>query len=186
MIVYIQEDTLHFIYKCKLVSVKCSNCLQEGYIVNKEIFMQEFSKVIKRIKIKNKLFGDNITVINNGYFTVGDLFFIENIFSELGFIKIYFKSIRDLLDRDNVTYVEINNNYIVLYLDKVIYLSIKYFKDIPKILNFLKEFLNKNIVLFGLNKCIPEMSNKNVYIYYMENFKDYITQSLLKVENNEV
>jgi len=186
MIIYIVEDTIHLIYKKKLITAKFKNCIQKGYIVDREIFMQEFMKLVKKEKIKNKLFGDSITVVNNGYFTKGDLFFLESVFSELGYIKVIFMDIRELLPMDDAIYIEINNSYLVFYLDDVIYLDLNYFKDIPKIIEYFKGFLNKNIVLFGINKCITKVHLNNMQIYYVENYEYYITQSLLKVKISEV
>ena len=69
--------------------------------------------MLKKEKIRNKLFGDNITFVDSGYFSVGDLFFIENIFLDMGFIKVDFLNIRELLPEAKATYIEINNSYLV-------------------------------------------------------------------------
>lgn len=182
MIIYIVEDTLHIVYKEKLITTVLKNCIQKGYIFDKEIFIQEFNKIIKKEKIKSKLFGDNITIVNNGYFKVSDLFFLESIFNDLGFIKIEFLNITELLPVMDAIFVEVNNNYLVIYLSDVLYLDMKYFKDIPKIINILSSFFNKNIAFFGLNKCVPSIKVNGVNTYYLENYDKYITQSLLKVK----
>lgn len=182
MIVYIVENSFHCVYKNRIISVDLKNCIQKGYIVNKEVFMQEFNKMLKKEKIKTKLFGDNITFVNNGYFSIGDLFFLESIFNDLGFIKVDFLDIRDLFPDMNVIFVEVNESYIIIYLKDILYLDLTYFKDIPAILNSLKSFFDKDIAFFGLNKSIPNIHIKNIYSYYIENYKDYITQSLLKVK----
>lgn len=182
MIIYIVENSFHCVYKNRIISVDLKNCIQKGYIVNKEVFMQEFNKMLKKEKIKTKLFGDNITFVNNGYFSTGDLFFLESIFNDLGFIKVDFLDIRDLFPDMNVIFVEINESYIIIYLKDTLYLDLTYFKDIPVILNSLKTAFDKDIAFFGLNKSIPNIHIKNVYSYYIENYKNYITQSLLKVK----
>lgn len=182
MIVYIVENSFHCVYKNRIISVDLKNCIQKGYIVNKEVFMQEFNKILKKEKIKTKLFGDNITFVNNGYFSIGDLFFLESIFNDLGFIKVDFLDIRELFPDMNVIFVEVNESYIIIYLKDILYLDLTYFKDIPAILNSLKSFFDKDIAFFGLNKSIPNIHIKNVYSYYVENYKNYITQSLLKVK----
>lgn len=186
MIIYIVEDILHCVYKGRLISITLKNCIQKGYVMNKDNFIQEFNKMIKKEKIKTKLFGDNITFVNNGYFSKGDLFFIHNIFSELGFVKIDFLNIKEILPLMDVIYVEVNNTYMVIYLDKILYLDLSYFKDIPSIIYILKPFLNKDIAFLGLNKCIPNIHIKNICSYYIENYNIYITQSLLKVKNKGV
>ena len=182
MIVYIVESSFHCVYKNRIISVDLKNCIQKGYIVNKEVFMQEFNKMLKKEKIKTKLFGDNITFVNNGYFSIGDLFFLESIFNDLGFIKVDFLDIRDLFPDMNVIFVEVNESYIIIYLKDILYLDLTYFKDIPAILNSLKSFFDKDIAFFFLYKSIPNIHIKSVYSYYIENYKNYITQSLLKVK----
>ncbi len=182
MIIYIVEDTLYCAYRGKLISVVLKSCILKGFIINKEVFMHEFSVMLKKEKIRNKLFGDNITFVDNGYFSVGDLFFIENIFLDMGFIKVDFLNIRELLPEAKATYIEINNSYLVLYLDKTLYLDLSYFNDIPKVLSLFKSYFDKDIALFGVNKCIPKVYINDVDIYYIENYKDYIAQSLLKVK----
>lgn len=182
MIIYIVEDILFCVYKDRLIKVVLKNCIQKGYIINKEIFVDEFNKMVKKEKIKNKLFGDNITFVNNGYFSMGDLFFIENIFYELGFIKVSFLDIRELLPMMDVTFVEINNTYLVVYLEDILYFDLKYFKDIPKVLEVLKPFFKGSIAFLGLNKCIPKVCINNVSGYYIENYDSYVTQNLLKVK----
>jgi len=182
MIIYIVEDALYCVNNGRLITVVLKNCIQKGFIINKDTFMQEFSKMIKKEKIKSKLFGDNITIVNNGYFSSGDLFFIESIFYDLGFIKVDFLDIKELLPSMDVIYIEVNNTYLVLYLNSILYLDMNYFNDIPKILNLFKSYLDKDIAFFGQNKCIPKIYINDVNTYYIENYKDYITQSLLKVK----
>ena len=107
---------------------------------------------------------------------------MENIFNDLGFIKVDFLDIRDLFPDMNVIFVEVNESYLIIYLNDILYLDLTYFKDIPAILNSLKSFFDKDIAFFGLNKSIPNIHTKDVYSYYIENYKNYITQSLLKVK----
>ena len=40
MIVYIVESSFHCVYKNRIISVDLKNCIQKGYIVNKEVFIQ--------------------------------------------------------------------------------------------------------------------------------------------------
>lgn len=182
LIIYIVEDTLCCVNNGKLITVILKNCIQKGFIINSEIFILEFNKMMKKEKIKSKLFGDNISFVNNGYFSIGDIYFIESIFKELGFLKVEFLNIRDLLPTMKAIYVEVNNSYMVLYLDDILYFDMAYFNDIPKTLSLFKAYLDKDVAFFGQNKCIPKVSISNVNCYYIENYVNYITQSLLKVK----
>lgn len=182
MIIYIVENILFCVYKDRLIKMVLNSCISKGYIINKDIFINEFNRMIKKEKIRSKLFGDNITFVNNGYFSIGDLFFIESIFNELGFIKVDFLNIKDLFPIDDVIYVEINDSYFVIHLKDTLYFDLKYFKDIPKVLMILKPYFNKDIAFFGTNKCILNIHIDDIQFFYIENYNDYITQSLLKVK----
>ena len=176
MTIYLVDNIINLIYKKRLIQSKFKS-VDKGYIINKDLFMNEFGKLIKSAKIKGKFLGFNIEVINNSYFSVSDTFFMENIFLELGFLKVIFKNINDFFD--NKTYIEVNNTYMVINLDKGIYLDLDYFKDIPKILEYFKDIIKEDIVLFGVNKKIPEIKLVNRDIYYLQNKETFIIDNLL-------
>ena len=67
----------------------------------------------------------------------------------------------------------------VINLDKGIYLDLDYYKDIPKILDYFKDLIEKDIVLFGVNKKIPEIKLRDRDVYYLQNKEKYIIDSLL-------
>lgn len=180
--IYFFEDTMQLFYRGRVISKNLNSICSKGYIVNRKEFMEEFIKTIKKEKIRGKLFGDEITIIKNAYYSHSDLFYLESIFNELGFVKVYFLDIRELLPEEDVTYVEINSSYMVLYFDQGIFLDLQYFLDIPKILSYFSVHLKNTLVLFGTNANIPKIKVKDKEIYYFENYKIYITDSLLKVK----
>lgn len=186
IIVFIVDDKINIIHKDKVIVEKLSGVLSRGYVVNKEKFIETFLKILKKEKIKNKLFGDEITIVKNAYFTAGDLFFLETIFLEIGFIKVHFFDICELLPNEDATYIEINETYIVIYLTKGIYLSLDVFKDIPRIIEYFKNDFKENIILFGKNISIPKIKVNGLFLYYFDNYVDYISQSLLKVKKCDV
>ena len=106
---------------------------------------------------------------------------MESIFSDLGFIKIEFRKINDFFDRE-ATYIEINKNYMIINLDKGLYLDLYYYKDIPRIIEYFKYFMAKDIILFGTNKNIPNIKIKGFNVYFMDNRDTYIADCLLKVK----
>jgi len=155
-------------------------------IIDKQKFMEEFITIIKKYKIKSKIFSNNITLVKNAFYNNRDLYYLESIFVELGFLKVNYVNINELLPNDSVTYIEINNSYIVIYLNKCVYLDLDIFKDIPKILNYFNDLYLDNIVLFGKNKNIPNIKLNDKLIYYLENYNSYITDSLLKVKKYDI
>ncbi len=177
MIIYLVDNIVNLIYKKRVIKEKFKS-VSKGYIINKEEFINEFGALLKKEKIKGKLLGMNIEIIDNTYFQVSDKYFMENIFIELGFIKVIFKDIKDFFTQDK-TFMEINNTYMVLNLEKGIYLDLDYFKDIPKIIDYFSFYIKGDIVLFGVNKEIPEIKLANRTLYYLQNKEKFITDSLL-------
>ena len=177
MLVYVVDNIINVIYKKQVYTGKFKS-INKGYIINKDEFMNEFLKFLKKEKIKGKFWGTAIEIIDNSYFGVSDKFFLENIFLELGFIKVNFKNIKDLF-LDDKTFIEVNNTYMVINLDKGIYLDLDYYKDIPKILDYFKDLIEKDIVLFGVNKKITEIKLRDRDVYYLQNREKYIIDSLL-------
>ena len=182
IVIYFVDDMLNIVYNNRVININLKNILNKGIIIHKQKFMEEFISILKREKIKGKLFGDTITIVKNNFYNDRDLFYLESIFTELGFLKVNFLDINELLPDDSATYIEINNSYICIYLDKCVYLDLDLFKDIPKILDYFNDSYHENIILFGLNKNIPNINIKNKYVYYLQNYNNYITESLLKVK----
>lgn len=87
-----------------------------------------------------------------------------------------------MLPESNATYIEINEEYMVINLDKGVYLDLEYFKDIPQILEYFKAYFKEDVVLFGTNKNIAQIKMKNKFLYHLENSATYINDSLLKVK----
>lgn len=186
MVVYIVNDILYIIYKNRVIKNILKDVICRGFIVDKEKFMDAFLKIVKKEKIKSNLFGDNITILKSAFYTVADIFFLETIFNELGFIKIKYLEMKDFFSDDKATYVEINDSYMVLYLDNAIYLDLNYFKDIPMIFWYFKKYFGDYLILFGSNKNISKIKAKELDIYYVEQPEMFILTSLLKVNKYEV
>lgn len=175
--VYFVDDIINIVYNGKVIRKKLKNIIKKGNVICRESFMEEFMKILKLEKIKSKLFGDKIYVVKNSFYSVRDLYFLETMFLDLGFIKVIFLDIEDLMPDDNATFIEFNDTY--LNIIKGPLLDLDYFKDIPKVLESIN--LKKNVYLFGSNKLIPELKINNKNLYYFDNFKDYIENSLLKI-----
>lgn len=182
MRIFFVDDLLNIIYKDKVFELKLKGTLEKGNVLKRTEFMEEFGKFLKKEKIKSKLFGDNIVIVKNAFYNNRDLYFLENIFLEMGFNKVIFLEIEKLLPDRKATFIEINNNYLILYLDKPILVDLEFIKDIPVVIKYFSTFFKNDIVLFGTNQYIPNIKISNLDIYYLENYNSYIKDSLLKVK----
>lgn len=184
LVVYFCDDTIEIIYNKKVIKKRLESIYQ-GMVVDRTKFMESFSKILKNAKIRSKLFGDKIYVVKNVYFQPSDLYYLESIFADLGFIKTIFLDIRDYFNED-YDYIGIFKDYIVFYLDKPVLLDLNYFKDLPKLIEFFAVYYHKYVILFGTNENIPYIHSDKIKIYYIDHYQDYITQSLLKVKKYDV
>ncbi len=143
--------------------------------------MEDLIYILKKEKIKNKLFGDKIYIVKDAYFMESDLYYLENIFIDLGFIKVVFLDIEDYF-MDDYTYVGIFKDYMIFYLNKPVILDLYYFKDFPKLIDYFIDYYKKYVILFGSNNNIPNISSNRIGVYYVDNYQNYIPDSLLKVK----
>lgn len=180
LIVYFCDNVIRIIYNGKVIDKKL-DCVKWGRVVERTKFIDSFLEILKKEKIKSKLFGDKIYLVKDVYLQPSDLFYLESIFTDLGFVKVQFLDIKDYFNND-YTYVGVFQDYIVFYLDKPVVLDLYYFKDLPKLIEYFKNFYGKYVVLFGTNKNVSSVHSNSVNIYYIDDFYDYIVKSLLKVK----
>lgn len=182
MILFFVDDRVEIIFKEKVKSYKLDGVLLKGFIIDKNRFIEEFGKVLKKEKIRSKLFGDSIAIVKNLYFNYAYRCFLDSVFGDLGFIKVNYMDIKELMPEMDATFVEINESYMVIGINEGIYLDLDYFKNIPGVFNYFKGMFLKDIVLFGVNKNIPNIKIINKKLYYVDDYAHYITNSLLKVK----
>ena len=175
MIIYFVDKTINVINNQKTINEEFKS-LDKGIIEDKDLFLIEFKDLIKKNKIRSKLLNDNIKIINT-YYNKRDLFYLESIFTELGFYKVEFEDIRKLFTYIDATYIEINNTYATIYLNNKMIIDIKYALDI---INIFKNELKENIVLFGTNKLISDIKMKNKNIYFLDDCNDFIIKKFIK------
>lgn len=75
MTLFFVDDFLNIVYKDRVIQNKLKDIISKGYIVDRSRFVEEFLKIIKKEKIKGKLFGDNINIVCNSYFSSSYIFF---------------------------------------------------------------------------------------------------------------
>ena len=182
MIIYFVDNCLNIINNNKVINIKMKDIICQGNVVNRHLFVEEFNKEIKKAKIKSKLFGDKIWIVKNVFYNNRDLFYLENLFLELGFVKVDFINIRELLPDRDATFIEIDKDYMVMYVESGVFVDLKLVGDIPKVIRYFQEDLKKDVVLFGTNEYLSQIKVADLNIYYLENSASYICQSLLKVK----
>lgn len=186
MIVFLVDDYLNVVYKDRVINYRLKDIIDMGLVVDKDGFIKSFMDILKKEKIKGKLFGDNIKIVKNSYYRESDVFFLDHLFLEIGFAKVEFIDISSLFFRSDTTYLEINDKYMVINLDKGLIVEFKYVKDIPKVIDYFSDSFKSWVVLFGNNSNIPLIKSKSRELFYFDNYKNYIAESLLKVKKYDV
>ena len=177
IIVYLVSNRVIVVYNKRIITKDLFKIVDKGLIKDKEKFSEEFMRLLKDNKIKNKLLGEDIWVLKNTYYTEGELFFIQSIFERLGYLKVRFIDIKDFFKEKNSIYIEINNDYLVINMDRGILVDLEFFKDIKSILKMIES--DKPIILFGDNEKLHDIIEEKSEIYYIDNTKNYIADALL-------
>lgn len=180
LIVYFCDNCIHLIYNQKVI-VRNLDSLKEGVIVDRTSFMEDFISILKKEKIKSKLFGDKIYVVKDAYFNNRDIYFLDDMFIELGFIKVVYIDIYTFFE-EKYSYIGVFQDYVVFYLELPIVLSLKYFNDLSNLIYYFKDYYKEYIVLFGTNSNIPSIHFNSFPVFYIDHYKNFITESLLKVK----
>ena len=151
----------------------------ENYkVINKQLFCEEFNKIIEENKINNRILTDNINIIIDDTFKEIDKENLKTILKELSFNKILFiNGINIFHLDDNELLINISENNIKFYYySKILNINI-YFKKYKQILNtyikkILKKYNIKIIKIYGdykdinnIAKYIEKVLFKEVYTY---------------------
>ena len=124
-ILLLTDDYLYLKHNSIIIkNVIEKNIVKNGKIANVEKFLISFTKFIKKNKLNNSLFGDNIVVIINNTWTNSDIYVFKYLFSNLNYRKIEFVYDYSYYNlKSNNAYLEIRDNYMI----------INYFNDYKKI-----------------------------------------------------
>lgn len=124
-------------------------------VINKELFIDELSKIIDKNEINKNLLTDNLNIIIDSTYTELYKSNLKEIFKELSFNKIEFINTIDIFKpKDNEIIVDISTNSIkILYKDTIIQTNIYYSKYISILniymKNILKNYNIKYLYLYG-------------------------------------
>lgn len=182
------ENGLIILNQDKLNKYKLKS-INKYYIINKEQFIEEMSKIIDINKINNKILTDNINIIIDQTYSNLYLSNLKEIFKELSFNKIEFINIIDILKpKDEELIIDISHNSIkIIYKDTIIQSNIYYskYKSILSIYlkNILKIYNIKYLYIYGTypftNKFIEELEKICKIKTYLYTQPDLIPISLL-------
>lgn len=124
-------------------------------VINKELFIEELSKIIDKNEINKNLLTDNLNIIIDSTYTELYKSNLKEMFKELSFNKIEFINTIDIFKpKDNEIIVDISTNSIkILYKDTIIQTNIYYSKYISILniymRNILKNYNIKYLYLYG-------------------------------------
>ena len=148
-------------------------------VINKQLFCEEFNKIIEENKINNRILTDNINIIIDDTFKEIDKENLKTILKELSFNKILFiNGINIFHLDDNELLINISENNIKFYYySKILNINI-YFKKYKQILNtYIKEILKKyNIKIIKIYGDYKDINNIAKYIEKVL-FKEVYTYS---------
>lgn len=144
-------------------------------VINKELFIQEFSPIIESNKINNKIFTDNLNIIIDSSYSNFYLSNLEQLFKELSFNKIEFINILDI--------IKLNNNELLIELSTT---SIKFITN-TMLLN-CNTYNNKykSIISILLKEVLKNTQIKTIYIYGKHNLNKKNIEYIEKISNSKV
>ncbi len=182
LIFWINDNKL-ILYNIKRQDVKTNifKSLKNDVIVDNCLFLKEFSKFLRKNKIRLSIFGYKIIFLKNNLLTKNEQNNIKNILLEY-FSKIDFIDLFDYLkNKKESAYINITDNYVdYIYKEKYIRINKLIFRN--NISNIIKHLITviykpKQITLFGNNE-VSEIANNihnkfNIKTTFSEDYKIY-------------
>lgn len=144
-------------------------------VINKELFIQEFSPIIESNKINNKIFTDNLNIIIDSSYSNFYLSNLEQLFKELSFNKIEFINILDI--------IKLNNNELLIELSTT---SIKFITNTILLNCNIYNNKYKSIISILLKEVLKNTQIKTIYIYGKHNLNKKNIEYIEKISNSKV
>ena len=160
--------------------------LKDSKIVNTDLFIKNYLKILKENRISTFFWNKKITIIYDSFISLNDLKIIENSFTELNYKSINLLSDINLLKinkKDN--YLIIGNTYKLYYIDN---LNVKRILQLNKDELSIKEMYNliknrtKNKNLFVIGKNFKDNLLKNLNYYVYDSFVEFFFNLLNEVK----
>ncbi len=188
LIFWINDDKL-IVYKIKTKDkfIETFKSLKNDIIIDNNLFLKEFSKFLKKNKIKITIFGYKIIVLKNNLLTQNNQNNLKNILTEY-FSKIKFIDISSYLNnKKDEAYINLTDNFVdYIYKDKYLRVNKNIFCNNTN--NIIKHLITtiykpKQITIFG-NTEVPNVA-KNIYkklnikTIFSENYQTYFLELYL-------
>lgn len=193
-VLYICDDEIFFLNVAKdKIMKETFKSLKEDQIINSNLFIEEFSKFIKKNHIKMTLFGENICVIKNKNINNVVLEKYQEVLKEY-YNKIEFKDLENILKIDKETsFININKHYIDYYYKKQnenislrIHLDI-FNGNLKKTLCHIitNIYKPKKMIVFGKEENIPKIAENINHDYnIMTTFPEFHYNYILEEYKN--
>lgn len=181
-IFYLVDNSI-FLYNLKSKNItryNLRNYICNGRIVKVSSFIKKINEIIKQERIIKIFTGQNAIIIYEPFLKYNDKKIILDSFEQCGFKDIKLISTLQILPK-NKNYIEINENYLILYSKKkytVININ-EYFK-VKDILKRIISKITEEIFLLGINDKIPEFANLNKNLFYLEDSIHYFLYNVKK------
>lgn len=158
-----------------IVTKPYKKTLKNGFIIDKEKFIEKFNMILENHKLKNNFFSENIIVVINNMYNSQSKFLIKEVMEDLNYKKVTFINESNFLKiNKNVIYINCNYEYFYfLYTGFEGNIQCNLYKNDlvnKNLIKYIIKLINKpNIILYGKNykeiKNILEKSKIDYYIF---------------------
>jgi hypothetical protein len=181
------------IFKIKLSKKE----IKLGKISDINLFYNTFNTFLIQKHLINILYNEKITLIINETYTNSDKYLLEEILNKINFNQVYFINVSKILDLKNYNYLEINNDYLLMYyknnLKKKKYRLIpsNFFNSNEELFNYINNnFPSKDTLLYGNNTSIEDILkeldkfNNKINYYILEKPSSYLVNQMFNLKTS--
>jgi hypothetical protein len=181
------------IFKIKLSKKE----IKLGKISDINLFYDTFNTFLIQKHLINILYNEKITLIINETYTNSDKYLLEEILNKINFNQVYFINVSNILDLKNYNYLEINNDYLLMYyknnLKKKKYRLIpsNFFNSNEELFNYINNnFPSKDTLLYGNNTSIEDILNEldkfnnKINYYILEKPSSYLVNQMFNLKTS--
>jgi hypothetical protein len=181
------------IFKIKLSKKE----IKLGKISDINLFYDTFNTFLIQKHLINILYNEKITLIINETYTNSDKYLLEEILNKINFNQVYFINVSNILDLKKYNYLEINNDYLLMYyknnLKKKKYRLIpsNFFNSNEELFNYINNnFPSKDTLLYGNNTSIEDILkeldkfNNKINYYILEKPSSYLVNQMFNLKTS--
>lgn len=164
----------------KLSHYKLNNSIFEGRIIKQNNIIKKLNELLKEDKIAKIFTVLKAYVIYEPHIKYIDKKIIIDTFEQCGFKDIKLVCTNELIDRNNM-YLEINNNYMILYNGRKYELLKKNsFIEFNTLIKLILKKVATSIYLIGINIDIENIVLSDNKLFYLENSNTYFIDRIIE------